>query len=391
VKIAVIHNLRRGGAHRRLGEHVRHLGTDVVEVTLATAAPVTDDPVVVDYEPAAPGTPRPFRPPLRYRDLAGLRRAWEEVAAAVGQVRPEVVYANPCRFLQAPPALLALRLPAVYFCDEPRRVDYEREAAESRSARTRLLYRPLYAAERRLDRAAVAASDRVVTNSRYTAAAIERCYGRAADVLPLGVSDAFRASPRLPRHLLSVGSLIPDKGHELVLRAAALTTPRWPVVVVTPRDDPVERTRLERCAAALDVPLAVRIGISDEDLAHAYREAFATLYLARAEPLGLVSLEAQACGSPVVVAAEGGLPETVVEGETGFVVAREPGAVADRLEALADGGMRARIAHAAGQWGASHSWSRSAAALRLLLEAACEEGNPQPDRAHAVSRTRSRA
>ena len=371
MRVAVVHNLQAGGAHRRLTEQVARLRTDVAEICLATSKPVTPDPIVVPHSPLAPRVPRTLRPPLRYLDLRALKASWRRAGEAARELGADVVFANPCRFLQAPPILLDELAPSLYFCDEPRRVDLEPEAAASRNPTTRGVYARLYAAERELDQQAVRRATTLATNSRYTADQIHRAYRREAQVLPLGVPDGFAPADATPRHLLSVGTLIPDKGHELVLHAAALAEHHWPVVVVAPRPDPVEAARLAGVALALGVDLQVQVGIDDEALRRAYQEAFATLYLARREPYGLVALEAQACGSPVVVAAEGGLPETIIDGETGFAVARDPVAVAARIDALAEPALREPMAQAAARRGTSASWSRSAAALDDLLEATC--------------------
>ena len=60
--------------------------------------------------------------------------------------------------------------------------------------------------------------------------------------MPLGVADLFReAGPGGERkHLLSVGTLIPSKGHDLAIRAAGLTAARRPLVAVAPRREPDE-------------------------------------------------------------------------------------------------------------------------------------------------------
>jgi glycosyltransferase involved in cell wall biosynthesis len=364
----VVHNLAPGGAHRRLAQQAAQLDADVVELTLSTATPVTGDAIVVPYEPLAPRVVRPMRPPLRYVDLSGLVRAWARAWRRAARVAPDVLYVNPCRFLQAPPVLTRRQRPALYFCDEPRRVDAEPEAAATRNPRTRTVYGPLYRAQRRLDRAGVAGARAIATNSRYTAGLIRRTYGRAAEVVPLGVDEHFTPKGGVAaRHLLSVGTLIPAKGHDLVLRASAAARTPWPVVVVAPRPDASEAARLRALAHELGVRLDVRVGISDAALRDCYRSAHATLYLARREPLGLASLEAQACGSPVIVADEGGLPETVSEGITGWAVPREPGAVARRIDGLADPGARAGMSAAAASRGRAASWSRSATRIQRLL------------------------
>jgi glycosyltransferase involved in cell wall biosynthesis len=178
----------------------------------------------------------------------------------------------------------------------------------------------------------------------------------------MGAVELFRPAPEPvpPRHVLTVGALLPSKGHDLVLRSVAATHTRRPVVVVTARQGREEEARLRALAGELGVALEVRVGVEDTVLRDLYRTALATVYLAREEPLGLVALEAQAAGCPVVVADDGGLPETVVDGETGFVVPRDPALVAERLERLEAPAIRRALAERAASHGAAATWERSA-------------------------------
>jgi glycosyltransferase involved in cell wall biosynthesis len=347
----------------------------VTEFCLSTASPVTDAPRTFAYRPRAQAGPRLSRPVLRHTDLAALVLAWRRLSAAVDEAPVDVVYANPCRFLQGPLVTTMTRRPTLYFCDEPRRVDYEPAAIASRSSTTRWLYAPLYGAERRLDRRSVAAATELVTNSRFTAGRIERAYGRPAAVVPLGVADSFRAAGDLPGgHLLSVGTLIPSKGHDLVIEsAAAMRTPRE-VVIVGPRHEPAEERRLLDIGRAVGARVEIRVGIDDAELRALYATAHATLYLAREEPFGLASLEAQACGCPVVVADEGGLPETIEDGVTGFAVVRRAAEVTRALELLEDPARRAAVAQSARDRGAQATWERSSHDVQQRLEALAARG-----------------
>ena len=89
------------------------------------------------------------------------------------------------------------------------------------------------------------------------------------------------------------------------------------------------------------------------------------------EGLGMVFLEAAACGRPVVAGTSGGAPEAVREGITGHVVEpRSPGEVADAIAGLLDDPTRARAMGAAGRaWVEERwSWSTIAATFADLLE-----------------------
>ena len=118
-----------------------------------------------------------------------------------------------------------------------------------------------------------------------------------------------------------VSALVPYKRVELAVAAARLAGMQLTVV-----GDGPERERLE----ALSGPDVRFLGWrSNEEIRDLYRSTTATI-LPGEEDFGIVPLEAQACGRPVVALGHGGARETVMDGQTGVLVA--PG-----VEALADG------------------------------------------------------
>ena len=141
-----------------------------------------------------------------------------------------------------------------------------------------------------------------------------------------------------------------------------------PLVVASHASNPDEAARLRRLADQAGVELTICVGVDDEELVELYQHALVTLYLAYAEPFGLVSIEAQASGCPVIVSKEGGLPETIVEGTTGWAVSRTVDAVAEALVKVQASDSLDEVEVAAAQHGASWSWDQSARALRALLQ-----------------------
>jgi D-inositol-3-phosphate glycosyltransferase len=192
----------------------------------------------------------------------------------------------------------------------------------------------------------VAEADRLIANTDEEARQLVRLYG--ADpartlVVPPGVDlDRFvpgsRAAARravgIPDDalvLLFVGRIQPLKAPDVLLHAAAQML----------ADDPALRARLQvhvvgaPCGSGLEAPrqleeLASSLGIADvvrfsppqppERLADHYRAADVTVVPSHNESFGLVALEAQACGTPVVAAAVGGLRTAVRDGISGVLV-----------------------------------------------------------------------
>ncbi|MGH2659665.1 MAG: glycosyltransferase, partial [Actinomycetota bacterium] len=100
-------------------------------------------------------------------------------------------------------------------------------------------------------------------------------------------------------------------------------------------------------------------------LADFYAAAECTLVPSRSESFGLVALEAQACGSPVVAAAVGGLRYLVADGVTGFLVeGHDPGDHAERLlELLRHPGLARRMGEAGVAFSLRFSWDATAAEI----------------------------
>ena len=117
-----------------------------------------------------------------------------------------------------------------------------------------------------------------------------------------------------------------------------------------------EVARLMELAAALGVSERVMLfpPLPQARLADVYAAADVVLVPSRSESFGLVALEAQACGTPVVAAAVGGLRFVVGDGRTGFLVeGHDPADHAERmLQILRDPALAGRLGAAAAQRGA---------------------------------------
>jgi glycosyltransferase involved in cell wall biosynthesis len=156
-------------------------------------------------------------------------------------------------------------------------------------------------------------------NSREVQKRIQRFWKRDAAVIHppvdvdfFGGTDVRSAAPR--DYLLGVGRWIPYKNFDLMIEVAAEAG-----LPLTIAGSGPEETRLRRAAADAGVPVTFEVRPTRERLRELYAGARALLFPAH-EDFGIIPVEAQACGTPVIGVNSGGLLETVVDGETGFLV-----------------------------------------------------------------------
>jgi D-inositol-3-phosphate glycosyltransferase len=196
----------------------------------------------------------------------------------------------------------------------------------------------------------VAAADRLIANTAEEALQLTDLYGAdpakvqtvnpGADLSvfhpggPHGRAEARRRLGIAPDAvvLLFVGRVQPLKGPDIVLKAAARLLETDPdlrrtlrVVIVggpSGRQERADPDRMRELAAQLGIGDIVRFEppCPQAELAQWYRAATVMLTPSHSESFGLVALEAQACGTPVIAASVGGLRTVVRDGYSGFLV-----------------------------------------------------------------------
>jgi D-inositol-3-phosphate glycosyltransferase len=240
-------------------------------------------------------------------------------------------------------------------------------------------------------------ADRILAPTPAEAAHLVGLYGAKASrirLVPPGVDhDLFHPRDRSRakadvglggcRVALFVGRLQPHKGPDVAIRTLAEAVARDPAgtrdVVLAVVGGPsgagssADVERLRELAAALGVGERVRFFPPQPQvrLAEFYAAADVVLVPSRSESFGLVALEAQACGSPVIASAVGGLRYVVRDGITGTVVpGHDPADYATALLALlGDPDRASRLGAAAAEESMPFSWGATAsAALRVYRE-----------------------
>lgn len=181
-------------------------------------------------------------------------------------------------------------------------------------------------------------ADRLICNSKTTQGYVERywsAYLAKTVVLHPGVdTDFFQplAIAELPDDnrpftLLTVGRLQQRKGHDVVIKAIAELKKRGVFYQYRIAGDGEEKPHLQALCTQLGVADQVVFlqEISDEILKHEYQHCDLFILANRRvgnddEGFGMVLLEAQACGKPVIAGRSGGTWETMQEGQTGWLV-----------------------------------------------------------------------
>ncbi len=169
--------------------------------------------------------------------------------------------------------------------------------------------------------------------------------------LPPGPGDHTWRSALAPaghKVLVHVSNFRPVKRVTDVVRVFAGVRRQLPATLVLVGDGP-DRDAAEQEADRLDLRREVRFLGKVDNVADVLRGGDLFLLPSQTESFGLAALEAMACAVPVLASAVGGLPEVVVDGETGFLtpVGDVDGMIAHALRLLRDAALHTRLKEAA--------------------------------------------
>ena len=222
----------------------------------------------------------------------------------------------------------------ICYCHTPMRYAWEMEDQYLQDFRVpKFLQKPIKKKLKQLRRWDLSTAKRVdmfLANSTETQRRITMIYGRESIVIPPPADDRFFLEPLVPMSertsFLAIGRLVPYKRFDLLIELA--NTLRLPLQIAGTGQ---EEAYLRRMAG----PTVEFLGfVPDSELPELYGHAKAILF-PQYEDAGIVPLEAQACGTPVIAYGKGGALDAIKDHETGIFFSEQ---TTDSL------------AHAIGEW-----------------------------------------
>lgn len=233
------------------------------------------------------------------------------------------------------------------------------------------------------EQAIVDGASRLIANTSTEAAELESLYGAAperVDIVAPGVDlDTFnpesrpesRASLNFPPdafHVVFAGRIQKLKGPQVLVAAAADLATRRPDIPlqlsILGSGSGAEALRLQPLIDDVGLQDSVRLypPVQANQLAHWFRAADLVAMPSFTESFGLVALEAQACGTPVLAANVGGLPQAISDGRTGTLVnGHTPELWSVALETMYDdAATRASLGRGAAIHALAFGWQRTA-------------------------------
>lgn len=245
----------------------------------------------------------------------------KELAREIDDQHFDIVLIHHDKFTKSPYLLRYIKTPNIYFLHEPPREFSELEVLFSEGIKSFIVNSvrlPIYF----IDRINVRYSDKIVSNSEYSKRVLEKYYGVSSivyypkiEIEPPSIDQGVRDI------VLMVGGLNRIKGHDFVLKSLIKTRIKMKVVIIGDGKDTYIKYLKSFASDKLKLTI-LSSHISDTELKGFYRRSIMLCIGAYNEPFGMTSVEAQRCGAPVVAVNQGGVPETIKHGITGYISPR---------------------------------------------------------------------
>lgn len=257
-----------------------------------------------------------------YKDTIELYRLNElhkKIAKKVDSKNYDLIFVNGSEYIEAPFILKYVSTFKAFYCHDPNyRIVYEKILLEGRKNLTisRRIYEKINREIRKyLDKQNFNKTNLAIANSFFSKKVIKNTYGKTSEVVYPGIDINFFKPKKIKKDIdiFYIGSYEKIDGFDL-LQKALRYLPKNIVLKTKMYEDG---------------------WVSDQKIiTDFYQRSKVVVCLAYNEPFGSVPLEAMACGVPVIAVNEGGYKETIINGQTGYLIPREPQALAGKLEFL---------------------------------------------------------
>jgi glycosyltransferase involved in cell wall biosynthesis len=355
MRIAIWHNLPSGGGKRALYDHVK--GLLERGHSLESWCPPTADQTYLPLSDLIKENVVPLAQPTERSDFVGsLFNSYQKIVDSINAMHHhsqqcaneinhagfDILLANSCKFFHAPVIGQYITIPKVVYLGEPYRPFYEampqlpwlalsppNRAWWSSPRYLRRFLKNLIEVQglrvqAREELGNIKAFDLILVNSLFSRESVQRAYGLDSKVCYLGIdSDIFKPL-NLARNniVVGLGSINGVKGLERAVKAiATIDKDKRPSLIwIGNFSDTIYQNQIEKLALSLGVNFVPKVKISDQELISLLNQASVMIYTSILEPFGLSPLEANACETPVVAIAEGGVRESIKDGINGFLI-----------------------------------------------------------------------
>jgi glycosyltransferase involved in cell wall biosynthesis len=326
MRIAIYHELPKGGARRVINEYSFHLKKrNKVDLYLIDSLKVSGETSFYSKIFFYRFTPKVWKGKnwkvRLYKDSIELIKLYylnKKIARDIDAKKYDIVFVSASQFIEAPFIMRFLKTPFLYYITDPNyRLVYDDLLQITREVGLRRYwYEKLNRFVRKiLDKQNVRKSYVCLSCSKYMSTIFEKTYRQKNTPIYLGVDINFFTPGKLSKDIdiFYIGSYDPIDGYDLLQAAAKLMKVKTNIRALLFEEEWIS---------------------DDKVLRSLYQRSKIMVCPARKEGFGAAVLEAMACGIPVVAVNEAGHKETVIHEKTGYLVPRDPEVLAKKLDWL---------------------------------------------------------
>ena len=365
LKIAVFHNLPASGAIKALKDNLSYLKSKGHHIDVYT--PETSDDSFAPLNEVADNV---FVYPIKksktrkniikfcniikktpildsshlYIPLKNFKKTQEKIANDIDKKDYDIVLCDQdVTFTTTPAFLTFIKTPTIYYCNQPWRYNEKILITLNEKHITTTILNKIYNKfilnkYIKLDIEYAQYAKHILTNSYFSHENLLKTYGKNSLVSYLGVNTKmFYPQNRIRKNfILSVGVIHPHKGFDFIINSISKIdeTIRPKFVISTYHIMKEWEKYLLNLANEKNVELEIYKKIPNDELCKLYNEAKLVIFAPYLEAFGLVSLEALACGTPIIGVKEGGVREIIKHNENGLLLDRNENIFAKGISEL---------------------------------------------------------